>query len=84
LADDFADEIIRRSSHWPMWLRMFSLASRTALSVDGRWRSALRSTTSWMGTIEADRGHVVVPHMRRQGDGRIINIGSVLGFYRPS
>jgi NAD(P)-dependent dehydrogenase (short-subunit alcohol dehydrogenase family) len=78
-AEAVVDDVMRRSG------RIDLLVNNAGFSVGlaGDEESSIGQAqaifdTNFFGTVRMTRS--VVPHMRRQGTGRIINIGSMLGF----
>jgi short-subunit dehydrogenase len=73
------DEVIRREDRIDLLVNNAGFSTAPA----GAEESSIEQTrsifdTNFFGIVRMTRA--VVPHMRRQGGGRIINIGSVLGF----
>jgi NAD(P)-dependent dehydrogenase (short-subunit alcohol dehydrogenase family) len=73
------DEVMRRSSRVDLLVNNAGFGVAPAAAEE----SSIEQTraifeTNFFGLIRMTRA--VLPHMRRQGSGRIINIGSVLGF----
>lgn len=73
------DEVLRRDGRIDLLVNNAGLGVAPAAAEESSIEQARAIfETNFFGIVRTTRA--VVPHMRRQGEGRIVNIGSVLGF----